>query len=99
MHGKWYLHWRAEGDIEMLADVLEQYRTEHGRYPTTAEGLEPMVAHQFLRKIPLDPWHNRYHYLCPGQHNPSGFDLWSGGADGLEGGSDLNKDVTNWPGA
>jgi general secretion pathway protein G len=99
MHGKWYQHWRAKLDIEMFADVLDQYRTEHGRYPTTDEGLGPLVANRFLRKIPLDPWHNQYHYVCPGKHNPGGFDLWSDGADGCQGGSDLNKDVTNWPGA
>src|SRR5262245_9277998 len=99
MHDEWYAHDRAKEHIYVLSDVLEQYHAQHGHYPSTDQGLEPLVADGYLRKIPTDPWGNAYHYVCPGLHNRGGYDLWSNGADGREGGIDLDKDVNNWPGA
>src|SRR5262245_33853927 len=99
MHDKWYRHDVAREHLFVLSHVLDQYRDEHGSYPSTSQGLEPLVANEYLRKIPTDPWGNAYHYVCPGVHNTQGFDLWSNGADGREGGVEFDKDVTNWPGA
>ena len=45
------------------------------------------------KDIPLDPWGHSYIYVCPGKHNPSGYDLYSAGPDGREGNED---DITNW---
>ena len=44
----------------------------------------------------LDPWQNPLQYRVPGQHNPHSFDVFSYGADGVEGGEGENADVGNW---
>lgn len=41
---------------------------------------------------------NPFQYRSPPVHNPSGFDLWSLGADGAPGGSGIDADLGNWPG-
>ncbi len=50
-----------------------------------------------------DTWENAFRYKCPGDHNRSGFDLWSYGPDGLSEAGDTEPqkdtridDVTNW---
>jgi len=45
------------------------------------------------RGVPSDPWGNQYVYSIPGKHNTSGYDLYSYGADGQDGGTD---DIDNW---
>ncbi len=45
-------------------------------------------------RVPDDPWGNPYIYVSPGTHGD--FDLISLGADGLEGGDDVNADIKNW---
>jgi general secretion pathway protein G len=88
--------------IENLSTTLDVYRLEVGRYPTTAEGLEALVANPgnapnwngpYLKKgkMPKDPWGNDYQYRAPGTDGP--YDVWSLGADGQEGGEGENQDV------
>jgi general secretion pathway protein G len=48
----------------------------------------------YLKRLPKDPWGNEYQYLSPGTRGQ--FDLYSFGADGKPGGSDLNADIGNW---
>ena len=48
----------------------------------------------YLKRLPKDPWGNDYQYLSPGTQGQ--FDLYSFGADGKPGGSDLNADIGNW---
>ena len=45
------------------------------------------------KSVPKDPCGNSYIYRFPGQNNADGYDLLSGGPDGVEGGND---DSTNW---
>jgi general secretion pathway protein G len=91
-------------DISNLGGVLNTFEVDCGRYPTTAEGLRALVEQPtgvtnwqgpYLDKnaIPKDPWGNPYIYSCPGQHNSKGYDLYSYGPDGQEGGGD---DIDNW---
>jgi general secretion pathway protein G len=99
----------AKTQIEMLGVSLDQYRLDNGRYPTTEQGLEalrtmPLIEPvpkdwngPYLRKaVPLDPWGNPYCYLCPGRENPDGYDLFSLGADGVEGGVGDGEDIKSW---
>src|SRR5262245_51218355 len=90
---------RARADIELLADVLDQYHHDHGAYPTTEQGLDSLATGGYIRKLPHDPWGLAYHYQCPGTHNLQSYDLWSTGNDGRNGGEGLAQDVTNWHGA
>ena len=99
----------ARAQIEMLGAALDAYRLDAGRYPTTQQGLDALSAAPsadprplawrgpYLRKaVPLDPWGREYVYRSPGTASGQGFDLLSFGADGREGGTGEDADVTSW---
>jgi general secretion pathway protein G len=44
--------------------------------------------------MPVDAWGKPFIYLKPGLHGE--YDLYSLGADGVEGGEEANADITNW---
>ena len=94
--------------ISNLESVLELYRMDSARYPTTEQGLDALVNEPddarnyppggYLQKkrVPEDPWGNPYQYEQPGQNNPESYDLWSYGGDGNPGGEGANADIGNW---
>ena len=94
----------AKEQITQFESVLDIYRLDVGRYPSTEEGLQALQIRPsgvenwdgpYLKKdVPLDPWNKPYVYRCPGQHGD--FDLASYGADGAEGGDGDNADIKNW---
>jgi len=99
----------ARSQIEMLGAALDAYRLDNGRYPTTAQGLAALTAEPsaeprprnwrgpyLRREVPLDPWGNAYLYMAPGEANPQSYDLVSLGADGLDGGSGDDADISSW---
>lgn len=88
---------QAKMDIQTISNALDLYKTEFGRYPESDDGLGKLVEEKILKekKVPRDPWGNEYIYIFPGSNNDDGFDLYSFGADGREGGED---DITNWEG-
>jgi len=90
--------------ISQFEVALDTFQIDVGRFPTTAEGLQALVekpasnAEGWLepylkRDIPKDAWGNDYVYRYPGQYNEDGYDLYSFGPDGKQGGDD---DITNW---
>lgn len=92
----------ARLQIEQLSAALDLYRLDVGRYPTTDQGLRALVeapagggrwSGPYLAKaeVPADPWGNGYQYRAPGASG--GFDLWSFGADGREGGEGEDADI------
>jgi general secretion pathway protein G len=95
----------AKAQIGEFESVLDAYKLDVGRYPTTEEGLNALRARPgsverwdgpYLRKdVPMDPWQRPYVYRFPSQHGGD-YDLYSLGADGQEGGEGDNADVTNW---
>lgn len=99
----------ARAQIEMLGAALDAYRLDNGRYPTAQQGLGALWAEPagdprpfnwrgpYLRKpVPLDPWGRPYIYRVPGEASGSGFDLFSQGADGQQGGTGEDADVVSW---
>lgn len=95
----------ARVQVDQLGTILDMYRLDVGRYPTTADGLEALLtqppgvdrwAGPYLKKREslTDPWQSPFEYQAPGNHGD--YDLWSKGADGVEGGEDENADITNW---
>jgi general secretion pathway protein G len=93
----------AKAQIELLGQALDQFRLDTGRYPTTSEGLNTLIATSgtpnwdgpYLKKaVPNDPWGRPYHYESPGSHGD--YDLFTYGADGSAGGEDENKDIGSW---
>lgn len=97
----------AKGDIKAIAAALDMYKLDNFSYPSTQQGLEALVsrpsgspqprnwnADGYLKRLPKDPWGNEYQYLAPG--TKGSYDLFSYGADGKPGGSELNADIGNW---
>ena len=95
----------ANIQVERLSGVLDLYRLEVGRYPTSSEGLEALMEEPpdapdwngpYLKKVDAltDPWRRPYVYLSPGEHGE--YDLYSLGKDGAGGGDGENEDVTSW---
>jgi general secretion pathway protein G len=84
---------------------LTSYRIAMGDYPSTAEGLQALVAAPASKaeqwrgpyladgKIPSDPWGEPYVYRYPGVKNKTGYDIFSKGPDKTEGTAD---DIGNW---
>jgi general secretion pathway protein G len=95
----------AQLQIDEYSSALDLMRLEVGRYPTSEEGLNALIEDPgsmigwtgpYLRKsvIRLDPWGQDYRYRYPGQHGE--FDIYSLGADNVEGGEKENRDVASW---
>jgi general secretion pathway protein G len=89
---------------ETLETPLTAYRVNMGRYPSTDEGLAALLdppseearnwRGPYVKKLNPDPWGQPYQYVCPGEHNPDTYDLWSFGPDGEE----SEDDIGNWSG-
>ena len=95
---------KAKIDIRNIESALALFKTDTGRFPTTSEGLEALVSDPgikgynrdcYLDKVPIDPWGNRYIYICPGVASKD-YDLESYGKDGEDGGAEDNADVESW---
>lgn len=97
----------AKGDIKAIGAALDMYKLDNYSYPSTQQGLDALVKKPggnpqpknwnrdgYLKRVPKDPWGNEYQYLSPGTQGA--YDLYSYGADGKQGGSDLNADIGNW---
>jgi len=93
----------ARTDIATIELAIDAFEVDCGRFPTNDEGLRALLEQPssgtgwqgpyLKRGMPKDPWLAPYIYRCPGQHNTSGYDLYSFGPDGQEGGGD---DIDNW---
>lgn len=95
---------KAAVDIRAIQSALAMFKTDTGRFPTTAEGLQALVANPglkgfdsegYLERVPKDPWGNPYIYISPGLHSKD-YDLESLGKDGEDGGADKDADIECW---
>ncbi len=91
--------------IKSLEGALDLYRLHNSRYPTTEQGLEALITRPEVGRIPndwqgpylnsaslpLDGWKNPFVYSSDGKQ----VTIQSLGADGLEGGGDLDADISN----
>jgi general secretion pathway protein G len=97
---------KAKQDIRSYETALNLFRMDNFKYPTTDQGLAALVAKPsdtsvrnwreggYISGMRKDPWGNDYHYQNPGSHGE--YDLFTLGADGVEGGEGINADVGNW---
>ena len=95
---------RAKQDIRTLEVAINSFRIDNYRYPTEEEGLDVLIGQgtglnseqmeRYLPRMPIDPWDRPYIYAYPGERGE--FDVYSLGADGEEGGEDINADIGNW---
>jgi general secretion pathway protein G len=86
---------QARTDLHTLESCLDLYKVDKGRYPTSEEGLQAVVAAGKCKAQIKDPWKHDYVYLYPGQVHPDSFDIKSYGADGQPGGDGENADIVN----
>lgn len=90
----------AETQVKMLKMALQTYRLDVGSYPENLKDLASAPAQlksywdgPYLDEtLPLDPWNNDYQYRLDSKAQ-QGFYLYSFGADGTEGGEELNADI------
>ena len=92
------------GDLQKINTALIAYQASSGRPPTTEQGLEALVTkpskppvpdnwYPYMDELPKDPWKQAYHYRTPGTKSKKQYDIWSIGADGVDGTPD---DIGNW---
>lgn len=88
--------------IRDFEQALELYKLDVGRFPRSGEGLQALVRQPsgargwngpYLKKndVPDDPWGNSYEYRVSG----SSVEISSLGADGRQGGTGEDADVTS----
>ena len=88
----------AKRQISTFKAMLEMYRLDVGRYPTTQAGLNALVQQPSdlpnpkkwkgpytNEAIPADPWDNQYRYES---NTPTQFRIWSLGPDMVDGTGD-----------
>lgn len=98
----------AKSQIDIFGLALDAYRLDVGRYPTQAEGLAALRTAPadererarwrgpYLRQdVPLDPWGREWAYRIPGSADSEGYDVYTLGRDGREGGEGEDADITS----
>ena len=99
---------KIRADMANTNKALELYRFNELSYPSTSQGLDALVnPHSELKNpflypqggyisaIPKDPWGREYIYEYPSRRSQK-YDLYTLGADGVEGGSGEDADFGNW---
>lgn len=103
---------KTRADFYSITMALEAYKSNEYNYPSTSQGLEALIyPHSELKNpilfpvggyfdsntqtIPKDAWGREYIYEYPPTRSIK-FDLYTLGADGLEGGTGENADIGNW---
>jgi hypothetical protein len=83
---------RIEADLSHIADSLEKYASEVGRYPSDWSKLTEAGVDFGLHLVPFDPWEIEYHYQTDsfGMHAR----VFTLGCDGEPGGVEQDADVS-----
>lgn len=89
----------AEKDMRAIAEGLQRYRQDNGRYPSSEQGLLALIIRPvrapvpanwqtggYVDRLPRDPWNNSYQYQAAEDGNS--FELFSYGESGPEAGLD-----------
>ncbi len=90
--------------MKSIKQALDSFKLDNGTYPDVEEGLDALAQNPNTEKypnyssysyfeegiVPKDPWKHPYIFI----HTDDGIDLISLGADGKEGGSKENADIT-----
>jgi len=92
--------------IKGLETALDLYRLHNSRYPSSEQGLKALLSKPevgvipdswngpYLRgkNLPKDGWDNDFRYTT---QNGKEYEISSMGADGVEGGTDLDEDISS----
>ncbi|HEY5804430.1 MAG TPA: type II secretion system major pseudopilin GspG [Lysobacter sp.] len=92
----------AASQMKSIADALDRYRLDTGRFPSSEEGLDALTVDPgslhgwsgpyMSNEVPPDPWGAAYVFRVPGESGKD-YDLMSLGADGKPGGSGDDADI------
>ena len=97
----------AKSKIVALGGVLDLYKLDTGKYPSSSDGLKALLTAPsgatgwngpYVKNADelKDPWKNDLIYRSPGTDNRP-YEIVSLGADGQEGGEGpANKDIRSW---
>ena len=91
--------------IKALESAMNLYRLHNSGYPTTEQGLESLIKKPEVgvipqnwqgpylnaNNVPTDGWRNPFVYVSDGRD----YTIISLGANGQEGGADLDADISN----
>lgn len=101
----------AKTQIGVFKTALQLYMVDNGQAPSTQQGLDALVHEPTssprpsnwkkpylsdVSSVPKDPWGSDYQYDSPGP-NGEDFLIVAYGADGKEGGSGYDADVSSSP--
>lgn len=95
---------KVKNDIGSLESALKLYKLDNFTFPTQAQGLAALTSNPsgssnwrgpYIERLAEDPWGNAYQYRNPSTKGRS-IDIYSYGADGVEGGIEANADIGNW---
>lgn len=92
-------HDTAAAQVNTIVQAIDLFYLEHGRYPTTEEGIEVLTrpsaktGEPLMKAVPKDPWGRAYEYNSPGLDAP--YEVISYGADGQEGGDGDAADIVS----
>ena len=99
---------QTRSNLTQLQSAVIKYYADTGDYPDESVGLEALVSEPpdvrgweqggyLLGKseVPLDGWGNEFIYQRPSVVRNQEFDIISYGADGEEGGEDMDADIYN----
>lgn len=90
----------AKAGIANLEGAVADFKRETKRYPNSLGELVERPSDVkywsgYAKAAQIeDPWGNEYQLKIPGEHGR--VDIYSFGADGVEGGQDLDADIGNW---
>jgi general secretion pathway protein G len=89
----------ARQDIAIIDHALDSFWTVYDRFPTQEEGLAILAKptekfpEPLLKDVPIDPWGRAYVYVIPAANGT--YDVICLGADGKEGGSGADADISS----
>jgi general secretion pathway protein G len=98
----------TRAELDTLATAVTLFEAQQGFLPTQRQGLTALVREPtrdplpprypqggYLQssEVPLDAWNRAYVYLTPGRDGQP-FEIFSYGADGIEGGDGPNADLS-----
>jgi general secretion pathway protein G len=78
-------------DIHSTVEAVELFRANRGRYPSTDEGIQALLAEKVLKRAPKDAWGNPLTYALE-ENEPV---VTSFGADGKAGGEGDDADLSS----
>ncbi len=91
----------AKMELGKIFDNLEIYKQQVGKYPTVDQGLQVLLqpstdtGEALLKQADVvDPWQNTYEYVVPGRDRQP-YEIISLGADGREGGTGADQDISH----